>query len=72
MIGAAVSGGAGGFTVTIKDDVAELPVASIAVQSTRVSPIMNSEPEDGSIEIAPSPPSLSLRSKLGLQCLVNI
>ena len=35
------------FTVTVKEQLAVLPLASVAVQLTAVAPTPNEEPEDG-------------------------
>ena len=49
-------GGIVSCTVTVNDSVAVLPAASVAVHSTSVLPIGNSEPEGGSHKIVISPP----------------
>jgi hypothetical protein len=53
------SGGGGWFTVTVNDSVPVLPASSVALHSTSVSPIENTEPEDGSQEIVILPPMSS-------------
>ena len=55
MVGACVS-----FTVTVNEQVAEFPEASVTEQFTVVTPFENVEPEAGEQAGVPTPGQLSL------------